>query len=195
MDTDTYDYQTSIFEGMLGLDSFDKAAEITYTAKKDIKVASAKAVSEYLISTLGNDKVYMYGERLRRSYVRMADEMLDMYGKAKLSDLIPVSINSIDLSELLENATTFKRRDVFDDEDMKTLTWLSSAVEKSNNILRTVGDTILMDERKSKAFFEHFKSKGYDAIIDIGDYSTVFKYPLVILDPSETLNQTDVRKY
>ena len=134
-----------------------------YTLKKDLKIAGLRTVMNTMIKINGDGNSYADKERVKLYWgAKLADQWLTKYGKYKLKDL------------------PNKLPEQFDDFYAFSSIYRPASTKMSYSVLD--------NDKYTKKFFKELSSRGYDAIIDPEDTLVeLSKYPLVIINPKETL--------
>lgn len=178
---DTREYE-SLWE-LLPLENASSAKTVEYETTEEVKVATYKKTREELASFIGEDKVnkyvsdieYLFGEK-------KAKQILKTYGDTKLSDLVVDHTTSDELDYNFNNTFTKK--------EQKKNAWLQDYLNIGNKIVDKASDRVIMGKNRQSEFYDHMKSLGYNAFVDVYDAAGQFEYPLVLLDPKDHVKQT-----
>lgn len=143
-----------------------------YEAKRDLKLANNENVAKYIV---------------------------DKYGDMPVKDLIEKSEfgpRKQEMTEFINKKWDVKVRDIYTSErNVETLLKDNATKEdalkfeiakKSSSYFRR---NVLTNESTNSKVFEHYRKLGYDAIADIED-GEFADYPVVLLNPKESVNRT-----
>lgn len=158
----------------------------TYSLKKDIKIANADMVKDYLL-TLSNPKVselpvmsktYNRGQKEINTFIKKNKNLTlkDIYHKND------IAISNFSLSQL---NTKFKKMD-------------SKIIARSNvstMLMEKLAQDVLYKNVKKGDIYKHFTNMGYDGIVDAEDSGTVTTYPLIIFNPKNVLKFENSRTW
>ena len=162
---DEESYAFWIKTGQLLTDSADKY-QLYMDAKKDIKVAKGKEVVDYLLASM-------------ESGVGSDNETLKQMKAFIDANEIAPGLRQMDTSKL-------------SNKDKQFVQYL----DNGRKIYRKINTAaIAKDSPVSDAVFNHFKSKGYDAIVDMEDVLGGVEYPIILLNPKESVTLKDRIKY
>lgn len=125
-----------------------------YKTKKDLNIAHAKTVSEYLMNKYGT--------------VQMKD-------RYKIYDDLGIADNRSVL-EIMQQSKSKSMKASYD--------YLLGIYHKTG---KDFNNMLVKDKTIQKECFNYFKSKGYDALVDPEDTAYGYVYPLIILNPKESL--------
>jgi len=170
--------------------------EETYKVKKDIKIASAKNVTEHLLKEYGDTKVSelkKFKQQIERGYKPLhyfkdvtVAEVYDMLGDATKGDA-PTAF------EVYKDLTG--RNVSLSKKDKKFLEDVSRREEEGRSILRGFYNENLTNVDKSSKIFKDFRDKGYDAVVDMEDYADFAEYPVIFLNPKESMKKVKSEKF
>ena len=179
---DTREYE-SLWE-FLPLKDSSSAKTIEYETTGEVKVATYKKTREELASFIGEDKVNKYVSDIECVYgKKKAKQILKTYGDTKLSDLIVDHTTPDELNYNFNNTFTKK--------EQKKNAWLQDYLDVGSRIVDEASDRVIMGKNRQSEFYDHMKSLGYNAFVDVYDAAGgQFKYPLVLLDPKDHVKQT-----
>lgn len=159
-DEDMYDEFAS--NGKLGFNG--TPVRERYKTEKDLKIASPKAVIDYFVDKYGDEPMKNFGGTDEGDYG------IDTYVRVLK-----------DYDRYLGNTDLAGRsqRIVAD--------YIDSGRNQVANLMR---QKIYRDVKASSEMYEHFRSVGYDAIVDVEDYfGSTAQYPLIILDPADSVKK------
>lgn len=165
------------------------AYEYRYELNKDIKIASARQVSDYIIDKYGTTYVkdlpvnWSNFYNVSQKVAPLAVETLKKIGDIKLSSLYKTMD---DVEQIMRSNTYLKN--VTDEQSLA----LSMASHESLKSL--MYKTMLKTPDNAEDVFNEFKKRGYDAIIDPEDKIGGYDYPMIILNPSEVMKVTSKKK-
>ena len=146
--------------------------------KKDIKIANADAVKEYLL-TLSNPKISdlpLYST----VYNRRQKEVNTFIKKNKNLTLKDIyNKNDIQISKY-GHAQGGRKLDKVDAKIIARST-------VSSRLMQNMVQDILYKNVKKGDIYKHFTDIGYDGIVDAEDSGTVTTYPLIIFNPRDCL--------
>ena len=162
-------YQEDAILGKLGFKEADKVFEMRIEAIEPITIASGKQAMEYMVEDI-KTSIWYSELREKRSekklqYDNPDKKILDTYEKLRDSGFY----DTFNPDERWEAA----RRALGNDTD--------KVVELRNDLAHRVHEVTIRNE----AFFEYFRDKGYDAIIDPEDYTYNYESPMIILNPDK----------
>lgn len=177
-DEDAESYHEVAAEGFLGLKDLNNIKKVQYTATKDLRVASGKAVVDYLLDKYGDTKVTDVADKIKLSDddLKVISEVHDkIYGGNSVRDVL-ADKNKFDLSYDLELKN-------YTGKDRKVLEAAMQYATTRDKIMSNFYAQQLMDSpMKNNPTFRHFAKLGYDAIVDVEDAEWA-NYPLILLDP------------
>lgn len=171
----------------------EEPVEREYKLKKDIKIASANAVSDYVYELHKNSTT----KTLLSKYNEQVQGALKKFENMTYAEL--------------KNSRVEGAGGLGEDSIQKDIKKTSKRVQKAikdlddrNNALLNISQTaaadIAMHERKQ--IEEHFKKLGYDAIVDPEDRNDTrlgtlpnFQYPLIIFDTEKCMEPIKETKY
>lgn len=170
----------------------------TYEAKKDLTVANANAVSNFLIqkygsktiSDLANDPEFDNHGRY------FAKDTLKALGKTKIKDLEVILRSSEGLKDAIHFSTkrqtedhTLSKKEKADIADMGRL------ANEGQEIMRTLMSSEMYGKTKGKDIMDYFSKKGYDAIVDVEDImGHNAEYPVIFLNPGASMKKIKSEK-
>lgn len=179
---DESSYHEVALEGALGIQDINKIKEFKYTAVKDIKVASGRAVVEHLLDKYGDMKVSEVFKRTEANeddmkVVRTALE--NVFGGEDVRS-IQKDTNRFDLVYDLD-------LNKYKGDDRKVLEAAMQYASTRDRAMSGFYNQKLMTEpTENNPTFDHFVKLGYDAIVDVEDAEWA-NYPLILLDPASSV--------
>lgn len=161
-----YDYYAR--EGFLDLDLSKDTYSYDYELTKDAKVASARQVSDYIVSK--------YGDKPIKELIKDADSAFSYYGKDFYN-----KVKNTKLKDIYNYDKMLADKKAGDDDDD------DGAYSRAYVLGSGIGDQ-MKNTSISSDVFKEFSKRGYDAIIDVEDYwGGIAEMPIVMLNPKETM--------
>lgn len=158
--------------------------------KKDIKVAPSKMVLDYVMENSGDAQLKEYREYFKGMFgKKAAKEMVKRYGNIKIRD-----IYDQEKGDTVFNALSYNQYAL---EKVGTTT-LDKIIHERVAAGQTIGRKLLRDNvyKNGNKIYEHFKKLGYDAIVDAEDVNEgLFDYPLILLNPKESIKYGKERSF
>ena len=170
------------------------ASSYEYELTKDAKVANYDNVMNYTIKKYGKVKLkdlgydeHSFYEHGRTDQERLLKQVNDIYGNQRVKDLYKnyAETDRIYRSEYItQNGKTRKAPE-----------WLVDRAAITNDAIMRLQNKIFMDDKStSNKIFNHYKKRGYDAIVDPEDKFNNYEMPLIFLDPSKTFKLKNKRR-
>ena len=164
--------------GELFEDKNEKLYEYTYRPTKELNIAKAKDIYDYLYSHFGDKKIKSFQVESPEADI-FYYAFVDKFGNTKIKDFqesMKISANVVSVDQKGKSATHVDRY----------MSDYADAMNKLNakfivSTLYTGGPT-----KQNKELQKYFKSKGYDAMVDIQD-AMINDLPIIIFDPKESL--------
>ena len=173
--------------GELG-DGLEKRTVLEMESTKPLKVATQEKVKAELDRLIGDRTGYMYMNDFVADRGRAeAERLMKDYGNIQLKDF------------LVDRATAFTYSSVsgkLSEKELKKDKWISDYLTTGSDIVLSASNRVLSgSDPKSKEFYKSLKDQGYDAFVDYNDYFPgTMNYPLVLMNPSESVKKKNVRK-
>lgn len=143
---------------------------ILYEATTNIKVASGKNVVDHIINKYGD--------------VRYKDLPSSEWSK-KQEDKLLAEYGNMTVKELSIGA---RREDRIEID--KNYNDLPSRMEAGKRAVSHLITNKIEDNTSTRSkIFEHYRSKGYDAIVDPVDYEGLWEYPVILLNPKKNIKK------
>lgn len=160
-----------------------------YRLKKDLNVAPADMVRDYIMNQYGDTKLSDYKEYVAKMFgEKAAKEMAKKYGD------IPINkVYDPQYGDDVFNALQYNKYKIAELGKSK----VDHIIQERVAVGRIVGQKILRDHVYSNGqdIYEHFRKQGYDAIVDAEDLTEeLFDYPIIVLNPKETLTYVSEKK-
>lgn len=182
-DFDTWDYEAHAHELPI---KGDKAYSYTYELTKDAKVANYNNVMGHLMNTYGKVKLkdLGYGPNDFRAFggstqERLLKQINDTYGNLRVKDLYA------DSNKLLSIRSNGRG---------SSPQWLTDRGEIAWHAIQRALNKSIFDKQINNDIFDHYKKRGYDAIVDVEDKYINYQMPLIFLDPSKTFKLKNKRR-
>ena len=178
---DAYDYVNHPLH--LGTDRSEKIYNYSYELKKDIKVAPAEEVRDYIMEKYGevlvkdlkiNDVVFEY--QFTPKGVEKAKEALKEVGNIKVNEFLRET-------DQYETVIRMRRQQKITDDNWA----LGRAGVGHETLLYLMNKNLMVDKNAMNDVCETFKNRGYDAIVDAEDKLSGYDYPLILLNPGDSL--------
>ena len=171
-EADAGHYDRALERGFLPIEDRENITVFEYGAKRKLKVADADEVISHIVDTYGSKRERQVYEDIKQTAV-YKDVFSDLVksGNASAADLAVASYVSGGATKYLRN---FLKQNLWDGTSY-------SGQSHAGN--------------KQAEIFDYYKKQGYDAIVDVEDYLGRFEYPLIIMDPSESLKLKGKHKH
>lgn len=165
--------------------------EYTYKLKKNIKVAPADTVKQYILDKFGSYKIKDLGiEDAKHYYPYDRDGQAGQKLYSTLDKIKDVPIKSLlkDMNDYrtVNTLSLFKENNI--DDEIKNMGKAASYVHH-----RLMNGTMMKDSAVSKYILNEFKKKGYDAIVDPEDVGS-YEYPMIVINPADVLKYKSKRE-
>ena len=165
-----------------------------YKLKKDISIAPAETVKEYMLEKYGGTKVKDLDiEEAKKYYSYDTAKQEKFYNALK-------EVENVKINDLLKDRNELRvvKDMAYTDSDLKDRT---KSLEKLKDVAdvayimesRFFNKSLMKDTTMSKQILKELKDKGYDAVVDPEDAGN-YDYPLILLSPSETLELVEKKK-
>ena len=161
--TDKNLYTMSALTGSLGFDT-DQVYLDRYTANKDIKVANGKAVKDYILKRIGNKTVR------------------EIMGDAESGKSYMKQMGDVKLKNIYMDQSNHKIEYTGHDKNSFSYNFYQAGKDVTDKVLKDFGENRTM----RATTINYFAKQGYDAIVDIEDYSKGFEYPIIMADTSRS---------
>ena len=176
----------------IGLKNTKNPFVYNYEATKDISVAGHEVVRDYLMQKYGNKTLKSLVKDIENPFLvetpdkneksgykkeygkETTKEVLSIYGKTKLKDLIVPDADGI-----LQNAVNKNGKK--EDE-----TWIRNRLSVARSAEYWMNRKSLYKTKFGNPTFKHFAKLGYDAIVDMEDYQYA-DYPVILLNPKKSI--------
>lgn len=193
LDSDRASYlkQADLLPNTRNFSDDDVIIERHYMLTKDLKVATADAVQDYILKTAGDDTIRDLIKKSKKGSDTLK-AFLDKYGDTKTVDIY--DINAVRrASRLLEKQTKLKEEyaakkvPFFDTQEKNrrknALAAFDNAMAKLDDQTNVTSKISSLMYRNKEPMIEYFKSKGYNAMVDNEDRASgTADYPLIIFD-------------
>lgn len=174
-DTDKRAYKSLIKEGGIGTKGAKDVYNYRLEAKKNLKIANQDEVLKYVL-----DK---YGDRKTKEIFK---EYRDLDLRNNANKVYALQHPETNYGQYLNKKLP---------EDQKNEKWAGDyAFKLRNEGHKALNNILYQNETAYKDISDHYIKKGYDAIVDIEDYYGGFEYPLILLDPSNSVSIKSTRK-
>lgn len=179
---DEWLYDDDMYALPLGKDPQD----FRYETLKDLKIAKPKEVLDHIVEKYGDTKISdftkesdspKWGERLNK--------LLKDYGEVKIKDI------HADYDAIYKMTRSQFGPNNKSGEKPKDVKWLQDRADYLEGRYGSfIGSKLSgIDSKESKEIFKEFKNRGYDAVLDPEDVRNFYQYPLILLNPKETIKQ------
>ena len=159
-------YNEVFNKGFLALRKRDTATEFQYKGQKDIRVADADEVLNYVVDKYGGK----YEKQLLQD-VQRARKFSDVLKELNITGLGTAA--DIAIANYLANTAPMELRSF-----VKTQLWDGSTSK---------GKKAYADNKQGE-ILKHYSDLGYDAIVDVEDYLSGFEYPMIMIDPKKSIS-------
>lgn len=168
----------------------DNIYKYSYELKKDIKVAPAKEVRDYVLDN--------YGETLVRDLSVSSNNFKGMCKRGEQianKTLRDMKNWNVTIDDVMQNVDTYENitrnhgqyfiQNKTGDKDHDFVLGYAAA---GHEVLKSVlNKNLSVNNDNSKAIMNEFRKRGYDALVDPEDVSGGYSYPMIILNPKDTL--------
>lgn len=170
-----------------------KVGVVTYKASKDLKIASAIEVGDYVVKTYGNMKVKDLLAETRKKAPYKKD-YTDRIEKTLTSKQLNSSARSV-IRRSYTNVDVKSRRNVYD--PTRYLYTGTKAQQKGKhvyNMLSSMKVGSFSNPKAQQAMRDYFQKKHYDGQIDPEDYgSGLAERPMIVYDPASNLKVSSAK--
>lgn len=187
------EFDTNTYRNMIPYLPQEKTGEQykeEYQAKKDLKIANQKTVADYILKQYGDKKISEL--TLSDSDSDFAKKYIRVFGDRTLSDLYSDPHLS---SEELQKANSIASDVKLSAKDRKVAARMAADVAAGRQAVKMMVGNLFGGHggenlKYSDKIMKDFKNAGYDAIVDMEDKYAGFDYPVVFLNPKESMNKT-----
>ena len=164
-----------------------------YEAKRDLKVANAKTVADHIVSKYGD---------ISMSSIKVSD-----YAKATLftgenKELLSKTLKEVysefgaDTRASLTKAETIRRSlAIGDRDDVELASYVANRIRAGGSAMSYMLNHIMYGNTDAKnMLMSDIKKMGYDAMVDIEDYMGLADYPVILLNPADSVKKTRQRE-
>lgn len=174
-DTDKRAYKSLIKEGGIGTKGSKDIYNYRLEAKKDLKIANQDEVLNYVLDKYGDRKT----KEIFKEY-----KNLDLRNNA--NKVYALQHPETEYGQYLNKKLP---------EDQKNEKWAGDyAFKLRNEGHKALNNILYQNETAYKDISNYYIKKGYDAIVDIEDYYGGFEYPIILLDPSNSVSIKSTRR-
>ena len=181
LDSDSQNYKDASVSG--GLEYNQKTVQKEFVLKKDLKVAPANMVRDYILKNSGDSKVKDYTSYLKaNTSEKETKHILKKFGDMKISDLY-----DSEKGDAIYNATVWNEYGLKDVGKTK----LDKIIKERAIAGQLSGRALFRDKiyKNGNDIYKHFSKLGYDAIVDAEDINPgLYDYPLIVLEPKKTMS-------
>lgn len=168
----------------IGADIGKKIYRYDFDLKKDIKVAPASEVNKFMLDEYGQVP-------LKDLYInpKILDEFYIGKGSKEAQKAIK-DVGNIKIGEFMreqEQLDAIKRTHHYGDPLGKNGWAVARASIGQQALIGFMYKKLVEDKNSMDDVCKEFKSRGYDAIIDPQDKAMNFDYPMILLNPSDSL--------
>lgn len=168
----------------IGADIGKKIYRYDFDLKKDIKVAPAKEVNEFMLDKYGQIP-------LKDLYInpKILDEFYIGKGSKEAQKAIK-DVGNISIGEFMrekEQLDAVKSAHSYGDPLGKNSWAVARASIGQQALVGFMHKKLIEDKNSMDDVCREFKNRGYDAIIDPQDKAINFDYPMILLNPSDSL--------
>lgn len=183
-------YANAAASEMLGGGSSQNIYTYTYKTKKDLRVATAKEVTQYLSDLMGDTPVSEIIQKNRSGGKNSTfyDFILKKTGNMTYKEALSEMRRYEDAYEI-----SIDRKASLSKKDRSIVDMARQRYSDSEMVSGVFQNAALMSNRTSNnAVFDHFSNLGYDAIVDIEDFGWA-DYPIIVLNPKATLTPVETQ--
>lgn len=159
-------YNETFNKGFLALHQRDTATEFQYKGDKDIRVADAANVLDYVVGKYGGKR-----EKQLLEDVKRANQFRDVLKELNVTGL--GSAADVAVANYLANTAPMELRTF-----VKSQLWDGSTAQ---------GKKVYANNKQAE-ILGHYRDLGYDAIVDVEDYLSGYEYPMIMIDPKKTMS-------
>lgn len=164
-------YKSIYDKGFLAVQNRDDASAFKYKGKKELRVADASDVMDYIVGSYGHRKEKKFYDDVKRIQpYRDAFKELYRTGLGSAADLAVANYYDYASFELKR----FVKNNLWDGAS------------------KTGKQTYA--KNKQKEILNHYKELGYDAIADVEDVLSGYEYPIILINPSESIRLSKKEK-
>ena len=164
-------YKSIYDKGFLAVQNRDDASAFKYKGKKELRVADASDVMNYIVNSYGHRKEKkFYSDVKKIEPYRDAFKELYRTGLGSAADLAVANYYDYASFELKR----FVKNNLWD-----------GASETGKQTYA---------KNKQKEILNHYKELGYDAIADVEDVLSGYEYPIILINPSESVRLSGKQK-
>ena len=176
---DVGNYMDSAMDSFLSGEISGKKIE-TYSAVKDLKIATYDQVVKDVLKKYGNDKISDHWDS-GRGFGEVTDGILKDMGNIKVNDLFKEASDFRDIYRARPDSIS----DYKDSGDM----YLTKRAEIGRAYLMSFFDKRFDTDTTIR---DKYKQKGYDAVVDVLDVTSGWgKQPMILLDPQNSVKKID----
>ena len=171
----------------------ENAYQYTYKAKKDLKVASEKQISDYIVENYGDTKL--------KDLSISANQYMFLSQKGKnVTNKLLRKMKNVSVGELYKNQNEYDSvvrtfKDDYHTENGKDRKAVATSIIAHESFRLLFNKHMMQMPENRDAIFNEFKKRGYDAIVDVEDKTAGFNYPLIILDPKKSLSMVSKKQF
>ena len=177
-DRDRDEYIGFAYDGMLGAKG--DLTEFEYKLKKDIKIANAKTVLDHMLDKYGDTLVKDLSDFDDYREEALKENHYKLDEKTRVKDIIGQEYPYYDkVYKVLYNTHDKPYERWAEDR-------IHAGMELASDFMR---DRFFKNEKISGEIVKHFRDKGYDAMVDIEDYRVLTEYPMIMLNPADSLKK------
>lgn len=164
-------YNEVFDKGFLALHKRDTATEFQYKGQKDIRVADADEVLNYVVDKYGGK----YEKQLLQD-VQRARKFSDVLKALNITGLGTAA--DIAVANYLSNTAPMELRSF-----VKSQLWDGSTSK---------GKKAYADNKQGE-ILKYYSDLGYDAIVDVEDYLSGYEYPMIMIEPKKSISVKKTR--
>ena len=177
-----------------GQDSY----KYTYEIKKDLKVAPANEVRDYVIDTYGETLIKDLNVNsnnftwLSKKGIASANKILKEVGDIKVGDLMR-EINQHEAIIKAKQQQIVRMQPA--QRNSQPSEWVTERSVVGHEALKSLlSKNLMMDKESSQLVMDEFRRRGYDAIVDVEDKIAGYDYPLIVFNPKQTFKLKSKKK-
>lgn len=168
-----------------------------YELTKDIKIASVEKIRDWVLNEFGEKPI-------REVTDSWTGSNRNDYGWEKLKDVFddPVirdtKIDFIDTHKSPSGTIEFGGKNLKNRADVLLADSVAKRINAGRKIISLMmGQNMHMksEVRGLDKMLSELKAEGYDAVVDIEDYRDFAEYPLILLNPADSMKRTKHEKY
>lgn len=177
-DGDRDEYIGFAYDGMLGAKG--DLTEFEYKLKKDIKIANAKTVLDHMLDKYGDTLVKDLSDFDDYTEEDLKENHYKFDEKTRVKDIVGQEYPYYDkVYKVLYNT-----------HDKPYETWAEHRLRAGMGLTsQFMRDRFFKNAKISGEVVKHFRDKGYDAMVDLEDYRVLTEYPMIMLNPADSLKK------